>query len=61
MNEFRWDNGRPIGEESVIETNDGSRKSVIVNDPRLPPGWVKHLVQRSHGVSAGKWDNVIIR
>ncbi|XP_018332733.1 PHD finger protein 20 [Agrilus planipennis] len=56
----KWENGKPVGEESSIELNDGARKSVIVVDPRLPPNWVKHLAQRPHGTSAGKWDTVIV-
>lgn len=58
---FRWINGRPVGVESFIETNDGTRKSVVVADPRLPEGWTKHLTQRTHGLSAGKWDTIIVR
>lgn len=55
-----WDNGKPVGIESTIESYDGLRKSVIVPDPRLPTGWVKHLSQRITGNSAGKWDTVIV-
>lgn len=32
-----------------------------VEDDRLPPGWTKHMVRRSFGHSAGKWDVVLIR
>ncbi|KAK9711220.1 THAP domain [Popillia japonica] len=56
----KWENGRPVGEESTIETIDGPRPSVIVPDPRLPPHWVKHLSQRNHGASAGKWNSFIV-
>lgn len=58
---IRWENGRPVGEESTIETMDGPRPSVIVPDPRLPPHWVKHLAKRNNGVSAGKWNSVIVK
>ncbi|KAF5307777.1 hypothetical protein FQR65_LT06648 [Abscondita terminalis] len=56
----KWENGRPVGVESVIEASDGVRKSIIVPDPRLPSTWVKHLSQRISGASAGKWDSVIV-
>ncbi|KAF5288026.1 hypothetical protein FQA39_LY15555 [Lamprigera yunnana] len=56
----KWENGKPVGIESAIETTDGVRKSTIVSDPRLPPNWAKHLAQRVTGVSAGKWDIVIV-
>lgn len=59
-NQSSWENGRPVGIESTIESGDGTRKSVIVPDPRLPPGWVKHLAQRVYGASAGKWDTIIV-
>lgn len=55
-----WENGRPVGVDAMIETHDGQRSSVIVADPKLPEGWVKHLVQRIHGTSAGKWDTIIV-
>ncbi|GJQ67326.1 hypothetical protein Trydic_g8225 [Trypoxylus dichotomus] len=56
----KWENGRPVGEDSTIETIDGPRPSVIVPDPRLPPHWVKHLAQRNHGAPAGKWNSFIV-
>lgn len=56
-----WENGRPVGIESTIEMSEGPRSSVIVPDPRLPVGWVKHLCQRAHGASAGKWETVILK
>lgn len=34
----------------------GPRRSIIVADKRLPPGWQKHFTQRKAGTSAGKWD-----
>ncbi|KAK4880115.1 hypothetical protein RN001_008261 [Aquatica leii] len=56
----KWENGRPVGVESMIEASDGLRKSVIVPDPRLPQNWVKHLAQKISGASAGKWESIII-
>ncbi|ENN77255.1 hypothetical protein YQE_06084, partial [Dendroctonus ponderosae] len=56
----RWENGKPVGIESTIESVDGLRKSTIVADPRMPPGWTKHLTQRMYGNSIGKWDTVIL-
>lgn len=55
-----WENGKPVGVESAIETHDGLKKSIIVPDPRLPPNWSKHLMQRITGASAGKWDTLIV-
>jgi PHD finger protein 20 len=57
----QWEGGKPVGIESSIEAHDGTRKSIIVPDPRLPEGWSKHLAQRTHGASAGKWDTIIVR
>lgn len=57
---LRWVDGKPVGTEGSIEVGDGSRKSIIVNDPRLPEGWVKHLSQRTSGMSVGKWDTIIV-
>ncbi|KAJ3655052.1 hypothetical protein Zmor_014196 [Zophobas morio] len=56
----QWDGGKPVGVESSIDAHDGTRKSIIVPDPRLPEGWTKHLAQRTHGASAGKWDTIIV-
>ncbi|XP_068904442.1 PHD finger protein 20 isoform X2 [Tenebrio molitor] len=56
----QWEGGKPVGIESSIEAHDGTRKSIIVPDPRLPEGWSKHLAQRTHGASAGKWDTIIV-
>ncbi|XP_044268334.1 PHD finger protein 20 isoform X2 [Tribolium madens] len=56
----QWEDGKPVGTEAQIETTDGTRKSIIVPDPRLPEGWTKHLAQRMHGASAGKWDTIIV-
>ncbi|XP_026726423.1 uncharacterized protein LOC113492901 isoform X3 [Trichoplusia ni] len=67
----RWVNGQPVGTVSEIECevkppNDATgkpplpRRSVQVEDKRLPEGWTKHMVRRSFGHSAGKWDVVLI-
>ncbi|XP_015118387.1 PHD finger protein 20-like protein 1 isoform X2 [Diachasma alloeum] len=53
-----WVNGEPQGIEAF--TTDGSRRSVIVPDKRLPAGWQKHFVQRKTGNSAGKWDVLFV-
>ena len=52
-----WIDGEPQGIESFIE---GPRRSIIVADKRLPPGWQKHFTQRKAGSSAGKWDVLFI-
>lgn len=39
----------------------GPRRSIIVSDRRLPPGWEKHFTQRKAGTSAGKWDVLFIQ
>lgn len=57
---FRWENGKPVGKSALIDMGDGPRKSVIVPDPRIPTNWTKHLVQRTYGASAGKWDCIIV-
>ncbi|XP_033180015.1 PHD finger protein 20 isoform X4 [Bombus impatiens] len=52
-----WIDGEPQGTESyIVDGNDGPRRSIIVADRRLPPGWQKHFTQRKAGTSAGKWD-----
>nr|XP_012135434.1 PREDICTED: PHD finger protein 20 isoform X2 [Megachile rotundata] len=52
-----WIDGEPQGTESyIVDGNDGPRRSIIVADKRLPPGWQKHFTQRKAGTSAGKWD-----
>ncbi|XP_017876601.1 PHD finger protein 20 isoform X2 [Ceratina calcarata] len=52
-----WIDGEPQGTESyIVDGNDGPRRSIIVEDKRLPPGWQKHFTQRKAGTSAGKWD-----
>ncbi|CAK1600192.1 unnamed protein product [Parnassius mnemosyne] len=65
----RWVNGQPVGAVSEIEGEvkvDANskpalpRRSVQVEDKRLPEGWTKHMVRRSFGNSAGKWDVVLV-
>ncbi|KPJ17781.1 PHD finger protein 20-like protein 1 [Papilio machaon] len=65
----RWVNGQPVGSvseiESEIKVDPNSkpplpRRSVQVEDKRLPAGWTKHMVRRSFGNSAGKWDVVLV-
>ncbi|XP_020710095.2 PHD finger protein 20 isoform X3 [Athalia rosae] len=58
-----WIDGEPKGIESyIVDGNDvaGPRRSIIVADKRLPPGWQKHFTQRRTGTSAGKWDVLFI-
>ncbi|XP_063835345.1 uncharacterized protein LOC135084480 isoform X2 [Ostrinia nubilalis] len=62
----KWVNGQPIGKVCELEM-DGKekagglpRRSVQVEDKRLPAGWTKHMVRRSLGSSAGKWDVVLV-
>ncbi|XP_011343057.1 PHD finger protein 20 isoform X2 [Ooceraea biroi] len=56
-----WIDGEPQGTESyIVDSNDGPRRSIIVADRRLPPGWEKHFTQRKAGTSAGKWDVLFI-
>ncbi|XP_039765532.1 uncharacterized protein LOC120637666 isoform X2 [Pararge aegeria] len=65
----KWVNGQPVGTVSEIEgdpTTDANnkmvlpRRSVQVEDKRLPEGWTKHMVRRRLGQSAGKWDVVLV-
>ncbi|XP_013148427.1 PREDICTED: uncharacterized protein LOC106111005 [Papilio polytes] len=65
----RWVNGQPVGSVSEIESEIKQdpnskpplpRRSVQVEDKRLPVGWTKHMVRRSFGNSAGKWDVVLV-
>ncbi|KAJ8951858.1 hypothetical protein NQ318_019834 [Aromia moschata] len=55
-----WLKGKPVGTDSTIETSDGTKNSVIVPDPRLPTGWNKHLLRRTHGANIGKWETIIV-
>lgn len=53
----RWINDVPIGRQGFLQNADGTkRETVIVDDWRLPPGWIKHLYQRSN---SGKWDVIL--
>lgn len=54
-----WVDGEPQGIESF--TTDGTRRSIIVPDKRVPSGWQKHFVQRKTGNSAGKWDVLFVQ
>ncbi|XP_063393183.1 uncharacterized protein LOC134678536 isoform X2 [Cydia fagiglandana] len=59
----RWVDGQPEGAVSEAPATGDSplpRRSVMVEDKRLPPGWTKHMVRRSLGSSAGKWDVVLV-
>ncbi|CAK1548690.1 unnamed protein product [Leptosia nina] len=65
----RWVNGEPVGEVHETETEpkfDANnkpalpRRTVLVEDKRLPEGWKKIMVRRSLGLSAGKWDVVLV-
>ncbi|XP_075981208.1 PHD finger protein MBD-R2 isoform X2 [Anticarsia gemmatalis] len=66
----KWVNGQPVGTVSEIECEVKQpdptgkaplpRRSVQVEDNRLPEGWTKHMVRRSLGHSAGKWDVVLV-
>ncbi|XP_044752827.1 PHD finger protein 20 isoform X2 [Coccinella septempunctata] len=55
-----WVDGHPVGTDSQLEFQDGTKKTVIVPDPRLPEGWTKHLTKRCQGFNAGKWDTIIV-
>ncbi|KAK3921180.1 PHD finger protein 20-like protein 1 [Frankliniella fusca] len=58
---IQWTNGEPQGEAAyVIESAEGLRKSIIVDDRRLPVGWSKHAIRRQGGTSAGKWDVFLV-
>lgn len=54
-----WINDTPIGRESFLTNTDGNKRpTVLVEDPRLPGNWTKHLYQRSS--TSGKWDVVLV-
>lgn len=56
-----WVDGEPQGVEAfVVDGNEGTRRSILIIDKKLPPGWQKHFIQRKTGNSAGKWDAVFI-
>ncbi|XP_050665559.1 uncharacterized protein LOC126965840 isoform X2 [Leptidea sinapis] len=63
----KWVDGEPVGKvrDSADNKHDDKvptlpRRSVEVEDKRLPVGWKKLLVRRSLGQSAGKWDVVLV-
>ncbi|XP_041973618.1 PHD finger protein 20-like isoform X2 [Aricia agestis] len=65
----KWVNGQPVGtvsemgSDTPVDSNNKPglpRRSVQVEDKRLPEGWTKHMVRRSLGQSAGKWDVVLV-
>ncbi|XP_045761183.1 uncharacterized protein LOC123864633 isoform X4 [Maniola jurtina] len=65
----KWRDGQPVGAVSEIEGDSKMdannkmalpRRSVQVEDKRLPEGWSKHMVRRRLGQSAGKWDVVLV-
>lgn len=54
-----WVNDTPIGREGYLINADGNKRpTVLVDDWRLPNGWIKHLYQRSS--VSGKWDVVLV-
>ncbi|CAH1133227.1 unnamed protein product [Ceutorhynchus assimilis] len=55
-----WKGKKPVGVESNLECIEGWRHSTIVPDPRMPPGWSRHLSQRTNGTKAGKWDCIFV-
>ncbi|XP_037808543.1 uncharacterized protein LOC119601593 [Lucilia sericata] len=53
-----WVNDQPIGREGYLVVGEHRKPTVIVEDWRLPPGWVKHMYQRSNVL--GKWDVILV-
>ncbi|XP_011210144.2 uncharacterized protein LOC105230848 [Bactrocera dorsalis] len=53
-----WVNDQPIGKEGYLIVGEHRKPTVIVEDWRLPPGWVKHMYQRSNVL--GKWDVILV-
>ncbi|EDW81271.2 uncharacterized protein Dwil_GK11973 [Drosophila willistoni] len=53
-----WVNDQPIGSEGFLIVGEHQKPTVIVQDWRLPPGWVKHMYQRSNVL--GKWDVILV-
>ncbi|XP_017483115.1 PREDICTED: uncharacterized protein LOC108371996 [Rhagoletis zephyria] len=53
-----WVNDQPIGQEGFLIVGEHRKPTVIVEDWRLPPGWVKHMYQRSNVL--GKWDVILV-
>ncbi|XP_058985010.1 uncharacterized protein LOC131805629 [Musca domestica] len=53
-----WVNDQPIGREGFLIVGEHRKPTVIVEDWRLPEGWVKHMYQRSNVL--GKWDVILV-
>ncbi|XP_055373740.1 uncharacterized protein LOC129607060 [Condylostylus longicornis] len=53
-----WVNDQPIGKEGFLMVGDHKKPTVIVDDWRLPSGWIKHMYQRSNVL--GKWDVILV-
>ncbi|XP_055902975.1 uncharacterized protein LOC129939123 [Eupeodes corollae] len=53
-----WVNDQPIGREGFLLIGEHKKPTVIVDDWRLPPNWVKHMYQRSNVL--GKWDVILV-
>ncbi|XP_055849339.1 uncharacterized protein LOC129914222 [Episyrphus balteatus] len=53
-----WVNDQPIGREGFLLIGEHKKPTVIVDDWRLPPDWVKHMYQRSNVL--GKWDVILV-
>ncbi|KAH8399291.1 hypothetical protein KR215_007237 [Drosophila sulfurigaster] len=53
-----WVNDQPIGTEGFLIVGEHQKPTVIVHDWRLPPGWIKHMYQRSNVL--GKWDVILV-
>ncbi|XP_037943102.1 uncharacterized protein LOC119675955 [Teleopsis dalmanni] len=53
-----WVNDQPIGREGFLIVGEHRKPTVIVDDWRLPSGWVKHMYQRSNLL--GKWDVILV-
>lgn len=51
-----WIDEIPIGEDSMFEGPHSKIPSIVVKDPRIPEGWVKHIYLRQ----SGKWDILFI-
>ncbi|XP_073830327.1 PHD finger protein MBD-R2 [Musca autumnalis] len=53
-----WVNDQPIGREGFLVVGEHRKPTVIVEDWRLPAGWIKHMYQRSNVL--GKWDVILV-
>ncbi|XP_061397609.1 uncharacterized protein LOC133333310 [Musca vetustissima] len=53
-----WVNDQPIGREGFLIVGEHRKPTVIVDDWRLPAGWIKHMYQRSNVL--GKWDVILV-